>query len=477
MKALAVASGIVFWTLVLGTAWLAFFPGTQSGEPVAILQIEPASAPGAPGASSKEEAETPDHAGTPPAEAAGEPAATEAPPSTAAEPADPAAQAAKRDMDLPPGFAVTDPAAPPQAPVAEPGPGQGSMLPLSPGQIEAPAGPPSPEDAAPPEDDQQGAAPASEETAAAEPEVKQAALESPTIAPSQPAPSTSASPAGPETETGSISLPLAPVADLVEESQYGPLPKVAADGRRPVEVYARPSRYASAAEIGAPPRIAVLVTGLGLPDSPPGDVLKGLPASMSVAYGAYGRGLQDLVTKARANGHEVLLQIPLEPNNYPTEDPGPHTLLTTLPPAENMKRLQWLMSRYTGYVGITNHMGAKFEATQESFQPVLEELKRRGLLYVDDGSVQQSTAGQIAGVVGLDYSIASVQIDANQSPAEIAKQLARLEAMARERGAAICVVRAKPATIKQLAEWASKLEGKGIVLVPVSAAVRSQRQS
>jgi polysaccharide deacetylase 2 family uncharacterized protein YibQ len=473
MKALAVASGIVFWTLVLGTAWLAFFPGTQSGEPVAILQIEPAPAPGAAGGG---EPENSDPTGVPPGEAAGVPAAADPAPSTAAEPADPAAQAAKRNMDFPPGFAATNPGAPPQAPVVEPGPGQGTMLPLSPGQPEAPAAPPSPEDATPP-DDQQGAAPATEETAAAEPEVKQAALESPTGAPSQAAPSNSASPAGPETETGSISLSLAPVADLVEESQYGPLPKVAADGRRAIEVYARPSRYASAAEIGAPPRIAVLVTGLGLPDSPPGDVLKGLPASMSVAYGAYGRGLQDSVTKARAEGHEVLLQIPLEPNNYPTEDPGPHTLLTTLPPAENMKRLQWLMSRYTGYVGITNHMGAKFETTQESFQPVLEELKRRGLLYVDDGSVQPSTAGQIAGVIGLDYSIASVQIDANQSPAEIAKQLALLEAMARERGAAIGVVRAKPATIKQLAEWAGKLEGKGIVLVPVSAAVRSQRQS
>jgi uncharacterized protein len=467
MKALAVASGMVFWTLVLGTAWLAFFPGTHSGEPVAVLQIEPAPAPGAAGGG---EAETSEPAGAPPPDSAQEPAAAEPAPSAAAEPADPAPQAAKRDMDFPPGFAVTDPGAAPQAPVAEPGPGQGTMLPLSPGQPAAPAAPPSPADAAPPEDDQQGAAPASEQTAAAEPEVKQAALESP---PSQPAPSTSASPAVPESETGSISLPLAPVADLVEESQYGPLPKVAADGRRAVEVYARPSRYASAAESGTPPRIAVLVTGLGLPNSPSGDVLKGLPASISVAYGAYGRGLQDSVTKARADGHEVLLQIPLEPNNYPTEDPGPHTLLTTLPPAENMKRLQWLMSRYTGYVGITNHMGAKFEATQDSFQPVMEELKRRGLLYVDDGSVQNSTAGQIATTIGLDYSVVSVQIDAGN----VAKQLAQLETAAKERGAAIGVAKATPATIKQLADWASKLEGKGIVLVPVSAAVRSQRQS
>jgi hypothetical protein len=448
MKALAVAAGIVFWTLVLGTAWLAFFPGSDAGEPVAIMQIEPATAPGA-------------------ALPAGAPEGA-APPETSESPAasQPAQAAKGGGMELPPGFAV-GPSGAPQAPLVEsPGPEQGTpRLPLAPsGQLEA-TPPSAPDDAAPPEDvDQQGAAPQ------AAPDTQQAALETP-VAP----PPGAAAPPVPESETGSVTLPAVPVAELVEDSQYGPLPKVAADGRRPVEVYARPSRYAAAA--GGPPRIAILVTGLGLPGGPQADVLKGLPAPMSVAYGAYGRSLQDGVTRARADGHEVLLQIPLEPNNYPTVDPGPHTLLTSLPPEENMKRLQWLMSRYAGYVGVTNHMGAKFESVPGSFQPVLEELKRRGLLYVDDGSAKDSTAWQIANTIGLDYSVVSVQIDANQSAAEIAKQLAQLEAVARERGAAIGVVYAKAATVKQLAEWATKLEAKGIVLVPVSAAVRAQRQS
>ncbi len=452
MKALAVTAGIVFWTLVLGTAWLAFFPGSQSGEPIAILQIKPESALDAASAP----AEGPAEAAEPGAEPSQDEAAPDEAPAADTEtatPTAPAPQATKRSMDLPPGFAVTGPPAQPQAPVVEPGPGQGSMLPL------APAAPPSaPDDAAPSQDpDQQGAAPPSEETASTAANVKTAAIETPAA--------------------GEALLAPGAVPELVEESQYGPLPKVAADGRRPLEVYARPSRYASAAGTGGPPRIAVLITGLGLPDSPPGDVLKGLPATMSVAYAAYGRSLQDLVSKARAEGHEVLLQIPLEPNNYPTENPGPHTLLTSLPPEENLKRLQWLMSRYTGYVGVTNQMGAKFEAARDSFLPVLEEMKRRGLLFVDDGSVQQSAGAQIASTIGLDYSAVSVQIDAGASPADIAKQLARLEALAKEHGTVIGVAKARPTTIKQLADWAAKLEAKGFVLVPVSTAVRSQRQS
>lgn len=267
----------------------------------------------------------------------------------------------------------------------------------------------------------------------------------------------------------------APVPDLVEESDYGPLPRVADDGRRPAEVYARPSPHASQTGLGASTRVAILINGLGLQGAPPDDVLKGLPPPISVAYGAYGRDLQDDVTKIRSAGHEVLLQIPLEPENYPTENPGPHTLLTTLPADENIKRLQWLMSRYTGYVGVTNFKGAKFETTKDSFLPVLEELKKRGLIYFDDGTVPSSIGAQIASMLGLDYSSADVQLDSTSGG--LAKALTDLETMAREHGSAIGVAKAKAQTVKQIAEWAGKLESKGIVLVPVSTAVRSQRQS
>lgn len=438
MKALATACGIVFWTLVLGTAYLALFPG-DGAEPVTVLQIEPATAPGGPDA------------------AAGEPQMPEAaaPPAAEAAPAEPAP--AEGNMDLPPGFAV----GPPEEPQAPPADQQG--LPMAPdGQgaaPPAPAAPLVPDDAAPPQaPDQQGAAPEA-------PAMQQAALDAPAAAAPPPPPA-------PESETGSIALASVPAPELVEQSQYGPLPKVAADGRRAIDVYSRPSRYA-VANPSAPPRVAILLTGLGLPDGPPKAVLEGLPAQVSIAYGAYGRSLQDAVIEARADGHEVLLQIPLEPENYPTVDPGPHTLLTALPPADNIKRLQWLMSRYTGYVGVTNHMGGKFQASAQSVQPVLEELKARGLLYVDAEGAQTSAAGKVAETIGLDYSVVDVQIDAG----DLAQQLAKLEQVAKERGAAIGVVRAKPATAKQLSDWAAKLEGKGIVLVPVSAAVRSQAQS
>jgi uncharacterized protein len=363
----------------------------------------------------------PEGAGLEPANSESQAAPT--PPSSAQTPAAPApAQAgANGDATLPPGFAV-DPTSPVQ-PLPEAVPQK------------AP-----------------GAAPSTP--------MQQASTEAPTAAIGGDAGLDSGMPDDP-----------AKVAALVEQSQYGPLPKVGPDGKRPADVYAAQTRYAGKAAPGEPARIAILVDGIGLPDGVSMAVIKGLPAPVSVACGAYGRNLQEGILRARQDGHEVLLQIPLEPENYPSTDPGPHTLLTTLPPEENLKRLQWLMSRYTGYVGLTNHMGAKFEATPASLVPVLEEVKARGLLYVDDGSVKTSTGGQIASSIGLDYSVADVQLDG-----DVAKGLAELETLAKQKGSAIGVASAKPATIKQIIEWASKLEAKGIVLVPVSAAVHAQRQ-
>jgi polysaccharide deacetylase 2 family uncharacterized protein YibQ len=120
-------------------------------------------------------------------------------------------------------------------------------------------------------------------------------------------------------------------------------------------------------------------------------------------------------------------------------------------------------------------MGAKFETTREAMVPVLEEVKRRGLLYLDDGSVKGSAGEPIAGAIGLDYAVANVRLD--EGSGGLAKELAELETVARERGTAIGIAKAKATTVKQLAAWADQLEAKGLVLVPVSAAMRSQRQS
>jgi uncharacterized protein len=246
----------------------------------------------------------------------------------------------------------------------------------------------------------------------------------------------------------------------------GAIPKVAADGTRAVALYARPR--ALPANQGDAPRIAIIVGGLGISASATADALARLPGPVTFAIAPYGADLGKLAEHARLQGHELLLQIPMEPFDYPNNDPGPRTLLTTLPPEQNIERLHWLMARFQGYVGLIGYMGAKFTASEQMLTPVLQEAAKRGLLYVDDGSSPRSNAGQIAGGSHLPFAKADIVLDAMPTPVEIERALARLELAAREHGLAVGYANAQPAAIAAIAAWAKAVEQRGFVLVPIT---------
>ena len=259
----------------------------------------------------------------------------------------------------------------------------------------------------------------------------------------------------------------APAADqrLIETSRHGPIPKIGIDGTRPAEAYAQPIVVAKASI----PRVALIVTGLGIGASGTSEALAKLPGLVTLAFAPYGTDLERVVARARGDGHEVLLQVPMEPFDYPDNDPGPRTLLTSLGPEQNIDRLHWLMSRFTGYVGIANFMGARFTASEPSLAPILREAAKRGLIFLDDGTSARSLAGQIAGATSLPFVKADVVLDAVPTPAEIDRALTRLEATARERGTGVGVAAAAPIAVERISRWAKAVESRGLLLVPISA--------
>jgi polysaccharide deacetylase 2 family uncharacterized protein YibQ len=257
-------------------------------------------------------------------------------------------------------------------------------------------------------------------------------------------------------------------ANILESTRHGMIPRVAADGARPLVAYARPP--VETAANAKMPRIALVVTGLGISSSSTAEALK-LPAPVSLAFAPYGTDLERIAARARGEGHELLLQLPMEPFDYPDNDPGPQTLLMSLAPEQNTDRLHWLMSRFQGYVGVANYMGSRFTASEPAFAPMLREVAKRGLMYFDDGSSPRSLAGQIATGNGLPFAKASITLDAVPTPNEIDRALTRLETMARDNGIAVGVATALPVSIARLAKWAKAAESHGFLLVPISAAV------
>jgi uncharacterized protein len=265
----------------------------------------------------------------------------------------------------------------------------------------------------------------------------------------------------------------APDERLVERSRAGILPRIGADGARPAKVYARPPEALLPGGARPTARVALVVGGLGISHSATADAIAKLPAPVTLAFAPYGGDLDKHVATARDDGHEVMLQAPMEPFDYPDNDPGPHTLTVNTKPQDNLARLHWVMGRFTGYVGVVNFMGGKLTADEGALTPVLREIGARGLVFLDDGSSTRSVAGSVGPAVQTPTARADLVIDRTPRPDAVDRQLERLEQMARQRGFAVGSASALPVSIERIAQWARSLETRGVLLVPVSSIYES----
>ena len=256
---------------------------------------------------------------------------------------------------------------------------------------------------------------------------------------------------------------------LLETSRYGLLPRLGPDGSRAMDVYARPAGPAAADSTKG--RVAIVVGGLGISQTSSADALSRLPGAVSLALAPYGADIDKLAGRARESGHEILLQVPMEPFDYPDSDPGPHTLTAAGRPAENLDHLHWAMGRLAGYVGVVNYMGGKLTADERALAPVLKDVGGRGLAFLDDGSSSRSVALRIAGEVPV--ARADLVLDAIPRADAIDKALEKLEMNALSSGLAIGTASALPLSIERIVRWAGNLADRGIQLVPVSAAFRA----
>jgi polysaccharide deacetylase 2 family uncharacterized protein YibQ len=265
-------------------------------------------------------------------------------------------------------------------------------------------------------------------------------------------------------------LHAAPDRRLVEQSAFGLLPRRGKDGAAPAEVYARPLSMQPAFKPGAP-RIALLVGGMGLNAAATEDAISRLPGTVSLAFAPYGEDVERLAARAREGGHEILLQSPMESFD-PGDKPGPH-MLQTGDPLRLADDLHWQMARFVGYVGLVNYLGGRLTADRGATQALFRELNERGLAFLDDGSSPQSLAGEAAAEKGVAFVKADLRIDESRRPEAIDAALAKLETLAREKGLAVGFAAGLPGSVERIARFAAELSRRGVVLVPVSAALRA----
>jgi polysaccharide deacetylase 2 family uncharacterized protein YibQ len=260
---------------------------------------------------------------------------------------------------------------------------------------------------------------------------------------------------------------------LLEKTRYGMIP-VVADGLKPFTVYAADADRAKAAKT---PTVSIVIGGLGVGAAKTTDAIMKLPPAVTLAFTPYGADPMKLAEQARSRRHEILLQIPMEPYDYPDNDPGPQTLLASLGPEENLDRLFWHLGRLQGYAGIANFMGARFIATDAAMTPIIREAAKRGLSYFDDGSAPRSVASALAGSQAMPFAKGDIAIDAVPTSAEIDRALAKLEAIAKDRGFAVGTASALPISIDRIAAWIKILDAHGVMLVPLTTTMLKSKSS
>jgi polysaccharide deacetylase 2 family uncharacterized protein YibQ len=260
---------------------------------------------------------------------------------------------------------------------------------------------------------------------------------------------------------------------LLEKSRYGMIP-IVSDGMKPFSAYAALADQAKAAQM---PVVSIVIGGLGVGAAKTAEAIVKLPPAVTLAFTPYGSDPARLAERARAERHEIFLQVPMEPYDYPDNDPGPQTLLAALPAEQNLDRLYWHLGKLQGYAGIANFMGARFVATDTAMQPIIREAARRGLGYFDDGSAPRSVASSLAAGQAMPFAKGDVAIDAVPTSAEIEHALSKLEDIARERGFAVGTASALPVSIDRIAAWSKGLEARGILLVPLTSAVLKSKSS
>ncbi|MFN7308964.1 MAG: divergent polysaccharide deacetylase family protein, partial [Alphaproteobacteria bacterium] len=257
----------------------------------------------------------------------------------------------------------------------------------------------------------------------------------------------------------------APDPALLEQGRFGPLPRVGNDGRTSIRAYAGQFERQDTR-----PRVSIVVADVGISNAQTEDAIRRLPPAVTLAISPYAPRAAQVAERLRAKGVETLIGLPLEPAGYPLNDPGNRALLTGRSAAENMANLEWVLSRFSGYVGaigvVGGMRGERFAAMEQSFLALQESLRNRGLLFVD----ARPGAAPPARAWGRSVDVV---LDEPATRAEIERRLGELEAIAKARGSALGLAHAAtPVLVDRLVAWASGLDGRGMVLAPVTAIIR-----
>ena len=262
-----------------------------------------------------------------------------------------------------------------------------------------------------------------------------------------------------------------PDETLIENTEDGRLPRIGDDGRLPLQVYARPYDI-----LENRPAIGIIVSNLGLSESKTRIAIS-LPAFISLAYSPYTSNIKEWVTTSRSHGHEVFLNVPMEPAEYPNDDPGPLGLLLSASDEEVVLNLRKILGLTSGYIGLVPIMGEAFLQDEPATKQVLEILQLRGISFLDSRTTLSSKAPVIMESLGMEGSQVDLALTQSELNADsINQSLAQLVNVVKKNGTAILLINPHNNILSTVAGWIRTLDSQNIALLPVSAIIEKRKQ-
>lgn len=252
--------------------------------------------------------------------------------------------------------------------------------------------------------------------------------------------------------------------NMLEATAFGPLPKKY-NNESPWQYYRHPTTWN-----GKQPAIAIFIEGLGLREEALQQTIETLPPQIGLVFTPYTQRLDIIMESVRQKGFEVYLSLPMEPNNYPQNDPGIRALMKKNTTQQNMDALYWILGRSSGYVGVVTLLGDAFTEQAWRIDPVLQELGQRGVLFADASSdTGRQTTAPRATQHNTAYVPVRARLDAVPTKQAILDILKTAAAASKQGQRVTLIASPYPVTLTTLTEWFASEEAAEIMLVPPSA--------
>jgi len=221
------------------------------------------------------------------------------------------------------------------------------------------------------------------------------------------------------------------------------------------------------------PMIAIVIDDMGVDRKRSKHMWQDVPAPLTLSFMTYASDLVDQTQAARQQGHELMLHMSMEPSSA-SIDAGPNVLMTAMDSSQIRSLANWGMDRFEGFVGVNNHMGSRFTEDERGMRVVLEEINKRGLLFLDSRTSSHTVGPKLARTMGMPALERNVFLDNDNVPDKVRKQLGEVERLARKFGHVIAIGHPRDATIQVLKEWIPQARERGLAIVPVSVLMKAR---